>query len=37
MRDVMKTIREGHMHEHGLLCTSVPYVIFDEGGWLVVR
>ena len=24
---------EGHMHEHGPLYTSVPLVMFDEGGW----
>ena len=24
---------EGHMHEHGLLYTRVPSVMFDEGGW----
>ena len=24
---------EGHMHEHGPLYTSVPFVMFDEGGW----
>ena len=23
---------EGHMHEHGPLYTSVPFVMFDEGG-----
>ena len=27
---------EGQMHEHGLLYTSVPFVMFDEGGWLGV-
>ena len=27
---------EGHMHEHGPLYTSVPLVMFDEGGWVVV-
>ena len=27
---------EGHMHEHGPLYTSVPRVMFDEGGWMVV-
>ena len=27
---------EGHMHEVGPLYTSVPYVTFDEGGWVVV-
>ena len=27
---------EGHMREHGLLYTSVPFVMFDEGGWVVV-
>ena len=26
-----ETIREGHMHEHGLLYTSVPFVMFNEG------
>ena len=25
---------EGHMHEHGPLYTSVPRVMFDEGGWV---
>ena len=24
--------KEGHMHEHGHLYTSVPFVMFDEGG-----
>ena len=27
-----ETIMEGHMHDHGLVYTSVPYVVFDEGG-----
>ena len=26
---------EGQMHEHGPLHTSVPFVTFDEGGWVV--
>ena len=26
---------EGQMREHGPLYTSVPFVMFDEGGWLV--
>ena len=28
-----ETIMEGHMHEDGLLYSSVPFVMFDEGGW----
>ena len=28
---------ERHMHEHGPLYTSVPLVMFDEGGGVVVR
>ena len=28
-----ETIMEGHMHEHGLLCTNVPFVMFGEGVW----
>ena len=31
-----ETIMEGHMHEHGPLYTSVPFVMFDEGGWWCV-
>ena len=27
-----ETIMEGHMHDHGLVYTSVPFVVFDEGG-----
>ena len=27
---------EGRMHEHGPLCTSVPFVTFDESGCVVV-
>ena len=23
---------EGHLHEHGLLYTSDPFVVFNEGG-----
>ena len=30
-----ETIMEGHMHEHGPLYTSVPLVMFDEGGCVV--
>ena len=26
------TIMEGHMHDHGLVYTSVPFLVFDEGG-----
>ena len=29
-----ETIMEGHMREHGPLYTSVPLVMFDEGGWV---
>ena len=25
---------ESHMHEHGPLYTSVPFVMLDEGGWV---
>ena len=25
---------EGHMREYGPLHTSVPFVMFDEGGWV---
>ena len=25
---------EGHLHEHGPLYTSLPCVMFDEGGWV---
>ena len=24
---------QGHMHEHCLLYTCVPFVMFEEGGW----
>ena len=30
-------MREGRMHEHGPLYTSVPYVFFNEGGRVVGR
>ena len=29
-----ETIMEGHLHEHGPLDTIVPFVMFDEGGWV---
>ena len=25
---------EGQLHEHGLLYTRVPFVMFGEGGWV---
>ena len=31
-----ESIMEGHMHEHGPLYTSVPFVTCDEGGLVAV-
>ena len=29
-----ESIMKGHMHEHRPLYTRVPFVMFDEGGWV---
>ena len=29
-----ETLMDGHVHELGPLYTSVPFVMFDEGGWV---
>ena len=35
MREHGGTIMAGHTRERGPLYTSVPFVMFDEGGWVV--
>ena len=36
MEGHMREHRGNHMREHGPLCTSVPFVMFDVDGWVVV-